>query len=148
MGNNISKTSIYSDIRRILQSARKRVYDAVNSEMVEAYWRIGKRIVEEEQGGAERAKYGKKQLEQLSEQLTVEFGKGFNVRNLRNMRTFYQTYPIRNALRTELNWTHYPSGEVNENISERDRHRIKSILKNVAYTRFMKQQQEAEEGQE
>ena len=61
MDNNISKTSFYSDIRRILQSARKRVYDAVSSEMVYAYWRIGKRIVEEEQGGAERAKYGKKQ---------------------------------------------------------------------------------------
>ena len=107
MGNNINKTSIYSDIRRILQSARKRVYDSVNSEMVYAYWRIGKRIVEEEQGGAERAKYGKKQIEQLSKQLTVEFGKGLSVRNLRNMRSFYQTFPIRNALRTELNWTHY-----------------------------------------
>ena len=106
MGNNINKTSIYSDIRRILQSARKRVYDSVNSEMVYAYWRIGKRIVEEEQGGAERAKYGKRQIEQLSKQLTVEFGKGLSVRNLRNMRSFYQTFPIRNALRTELNWTH------------------------------------------
>ena len=103
MGSNISKTSIYSDIRRILQSARTRVYDAVNSEMVYAYWHIGKRIVEEEQGGAERAKYGKKQIEQLSKQLTVEFGKGLSVRNLRNMRSFYQTFPIRNALRTELN---------------------------------------------
>jgi predicted nuclease of restriction endonuclease-like (RecB) superfamily len=75
--------------------------------MVYAYWHIGKRIVEEEQGGAERAKYGKRQIEQLSKQLTVEFGKGLSVRNLRNMRSFYQTFPIRNALRTELNWTHY-----------------------------------------
>ena len=75
--------------------------------MVYAYWHIGKRIVEEEQDGAERAKYGKRQIEQLSKQLTVEFGKGLSVRNLRNMRSFYQTFPIRNALRTELNWTHY-----------------------------------------
>jgi len=107
MDNSIRTTSFYSDIRRILHSARSRAYTAVNTAMVDAYWHIGKRIVEEEQGGAERAQYGKKQLEQLSEQLTVEFGKGFNVRNLRHMRSFYQTYPIRNALRTELNWTHY-----------------------------------------
>ena len=98
---------LYRAIRDILTAAHSRVYSAVNSAIVDAYWRIGQLIVEYEQGGAERAEYGKKQLEQLAEQLSSEFGKGFDVRNLRNMRAFYQTFPIRNALRTELSWTHY-----------------------------------------
>jgi len=63
--------------------------------------------VEHEQQGQQRAAYGKQQLQQLSKQLTLEFGKGFDVRNLRNMRSFYVTYPNRNAVRTELSWTHY-----------------------------------------
>jgi predicted nuclease of restriction endonuclease-like (RecB) superfamily len=99
--------SLYRAIRDILTAAHSRVYSAVNSAIVDTYWRIGQLIVEYEQGGAERAEYGKKQLEQLAQQLGSEFGKGFDVRNLRNMRAFYQTFPIRNALRTELSWTHY-----------------------------------------
>ncbi len=105
--DNLSNSSLYSDIRDILTSARSRAYSAVNSAMVDAYWQIGQLIVEHEQGGEERAEYGKKQLEQLSERLTSEFGKGFDARNLRNMRAFYQTFPNRNALRTKLSWTHY-----------------------------------------
>lgn len=102
-------SSIYEDIRGIIKEARKKAQVSVNSAMVEAYWSIGERIVEEEQGGEERAEYGKKQLQALSEQLKSEFGKGFDIRNLRNMRTFYQLFPIRYALRTELSWTHYRS---------------------------------------
>lgn len=75
--------------------------------MVQSYWEIGRLIVEEEQQGASRAAYGKQQLQILSEALTARFGKGFDVRNLRNMRQFYLTFPIRNAVRTELSWTHY-----------------------------------------
>lgn len=64
-------------------------------------------IVEDEQQGKNRAVYGKQQLQQLSAQLIKDFGKGFNIRNLSNMRSFYQTFPIWNAVRTELSWTHY-----------------------------------------
>jgi len=105
--NEINNITFYDDICKILKDARNKSYLAVNSAMVNSYWLIGKRIVEEEQKGAQRAKYGKKLLEQLSKKLTFEFGKGFDVRNLRNMRTFYNVFPIWNALRTELSWTHY-----------------------------------------
>ena len=107
--NNRQSSAIYTEISEILQSARNKAYTAINTAMVDAYWLIGRRIVEEEQGGAARAEYGKKQLQQLSKQLTAEFGKGFDVRNLRNMRTFFQIFPNRNALRTDLSWTHYRS---------------------------------------
>ena len=72
--------------------------------MVQAYWEIGKEITE---AVGDRAEYGKQLLQFLSEHLTAEFGKGFTVANLRNMRQFYQTFPNRYALRSELTWTHY-----------------------------------------
>ncbi|MCL1803787.1 MAG: DUF1016 N-terminal domain-containing protein [Eubacteriaceae bacterium] len=72
--------------------------------MVQAYWEIGKEITE---AIGERAEYGKQLLKFLSLQLTAEFGKGFTVANLRNMRQFFQTFPNRYALRSELTWTHY-----------------------------------------
>jgi predicted nuclease of restriction endonuclease-like (RecB) superfamily len=75
--------------------------------MVQAYWHIGRLIVEDEQQGQQRATYGKQQLQQLSEQLTREFGKGFDASNLRNMRSFYLCFPNRDALRHKLSWTHY-----------------------------------------
>ncbi|MCF7967003.1 MAG: PDDEXK nuclease domain-containing protein [Methylobacter tundripaludum] len=98
---------LLSDIRQIIEQARQRVYQTVNSEMVQAYWHIGRLIVEDEQQGQQRATYGKQQLQQLSEQLTREFGKGFDASNLRNMRSFYLCFPNRDALRHKLSWTHY-----------------------------------------
>lgn len=94
-------------ITEVVQSARGQVKQVVNRAMVQAYWEIGRLIVEDEQKGQSRAEYGKQQLQQLSQALTQSLGKGFDIRNLRNMRAFYQAYPIRNALRTELSWTHY-----------------------------------------
>ncbi|VAW49601.1 FIG074102: hypothetical protein [hydrothermal vent metagenome] len=99
----------YPEIFSIVHSAKNKAYTAVNTAMVEAYWLIGKRIVEEEQQGKKRATYGQALLENLAVDLSRDFGKGFSVRNLRNMRAFYQTFPKRNALRTELNWTQYRS---------------------------------------
>ena len=95
------------EIRTLLTQGRKQVAQAVNSAMVLTYWQIGRLIVEDEQQGQTRATYGKGTLKSLSVPLTEEFGKGFDERNLRNMRTFYQTFPIWNAVRTELSWTHY-----------------------------------------
>jgi len=98
--------SLYQDIKRILENARAKVYTAVNFAMVEAYWNIGKSIVEK-QGGAERAEYGTGLLKDLSRQLTLDFGKGFTVTNLSYMRQFYLAFPNYHSLRDELSWTHY-----------------------------------------
>ena len=98
---------IYTEIRETLLTSRRKAYTAVNFAMVQAYWQIGRIIVEHEQNGSLRAEYGKGVLRDVSERLTEEFGKGFDIRNLRNMRSFYTAFPNRNALRTELTWTHY-----------------------------------------
>ncbi len=90
-----------------METARKKVYRTANSEMVIAYWNIGRTIFEEEQKGSSLAGYGKLLLESLSIRLTNEFGKGFDKSNLWNMIGFYKTYPILDALRGELSWTHY-----------------------------------------
>ncbi|PFG52093.1 putative nuclease of restriction endonuclease-like (RecB) superfamily [Marinobacter sp. LV10R520-4] len=94
-------TGLVEPIAQIIEQARGQVRQAVNSVMVHSYWHIGQMIVEHEQQGASRAEYGKQQLQQLSAQLTQRLGKGFDIRNLRNMRAFYQGFPIRDALRTE-----------------------------------------------
>ena len=107
--NPNNQDALYREIREILLSARGKAYRSIGSVMLEAYWEIGKRIVEDEQGGEMRAQYGKAGLERLSKRLTEEFGKGFDIRNLRYMRSFYLKFPIRNALRSELTWTHYRS---------------------------------------
>lgn len=98
---------LYSNIRNILQSARKRVYSAVNFAMVESYWLIGQTIVEHEQHGETRAVYGKGLLKELAARLSVDFGKGFDESNLRYMRLFYRCFPKCDTLRHELTWSHY-----------------------------------------
>ncbi|OGW84082.1 MAG: hypothetical protein A2987_05425 [Omnitrophica bacterium RIFCSPLOWO2_01_FULL_45_10] len=104
---NQTEENIYSKIRQIIESARSGIARAVNTEMVRAYWLIGKTIVEGEQKGKNRAAYGEALLQSLSEKLTRDFGRGFDDSNLRYIRKFYLTFPIRDALRHELSWTHY-----------------------------------------
>jgi predicted nuclease of restriction endonuclease-like (RecB) superfamily len=99
--------ALYASIAEVLQAARMQVRQSVNSAMVQAYWQVGRLIVEDEQQGQARAEYGKAQLSGLADKLTADFGKGFDVTNLRNMRRFYLAYPIRDAVRLELSWTHY-----------------------------------------
>ena len=96
----------YKIIRESVLTAQSKVYTVVNSAMVQAYWEIGQEI-HKACGENDRAGYGKKLLEYLSEQLTKEFGKGFTVTNLRYMRQFYRTFPIRHTLCDELSWSHY-----------------------------------------
>ena len=96
----------YEQIKRILSEARNKVYQTANFAMVEAYWNIGKSIVEQ-QGGEEKAEYGVRLIAELSKQMSTDFGKGFTVANLKNMRQFYLTFPKSYALRSELSWTHY-----------------------------------------
>jgi predicted nuclease of restriction endonuclease-like (RecB) superfamily len=99
--------ALHRQVREILTAARERAWQAVNTVMVDAYWDVGRAIVEDEQAGKQRASYGKRVLEGLAKRLQAEFGKGYDPSNLRNMRAFFVTYPIRDALRRELSWTHY-----------------------------------------
>ncbi len=97
---------IFEEIRGLINTSRNRVYSAVNTEMLNLYWNIGKIIMEIQQGN-ERASYGDAVLEKLSKKLTNEFGKGFSSRNLRTMRKFYLTYPIWKTVSAKLSWSHY-----------------------------------------
>lgn len=99
--------NFYENIKEILQKARENIYTKVNFVMVEAYWHIGEQIVNEEQNGQDRAKYGSFLIEELSAKLTKEFGKGFSKQSLWNMRQFYNTFPILSTLCRELSWSHY-----------------------------------------
>jgi hypothetical protein len=105
----IPSSDFFTDVRGILADARRAAYTAVNSAMVAGYWQIGRRIVEEEQGGFAKSTYGDRLLPELSRALTAEFGKGFSYANLRNFRQFYLTYPqmeICYTLCSKLTWSH------------------------------------------
>ncbi|MDP2830407.1 MAG: PDDEXK nuclease domain-containing protein [Sulfuricellaceae bacterium] len=107
MNNLPAPFSLLSALRELIQQGRQRALRAVDMVQVQTCWEVGRHIVEFEQGGDARAAYGKKLLPRLAEALTREFGRGFDDRNLRNMRAFYQAFPIWHAVRTELSWTHY-----------------------------------------
>lgn len=97
--------TLYDNIRIVLNTARKHSLMAVNKAMVDAYWTVGKLIVEA-QGGSEKATYGANMINAISERLTKEFGRGFTATNLRYMRQFYLAFPIRHAVSDKLSWTH------------------------------------------
>lgn len=103
----MTDTVLFQSIRNIIYESRQRVYRMANSALLQTYWQIGQLIVEEEQQGKATAIYGKETLKSMSIKLTLEFGKGFDDSNLRNMRAFYNAFPICDALRHELSWTHY-----------------------------------------
>ncbi len=103
----VIEENLYTHIKNILDLARTKVYKAINSSMVQAYWEIGRTIVEEEQKGSQNAEYGVALMVKLSKRLTKDFGKGFDPTNLRNMRQFYELFPIRDTLCRELTWSHY-----------------------------------------
>ena len=99
--------TLFETIKQILDDARANAYRAVNFSMIQAYWNIGRVIVEEEQNGKARAGYGKHLLSKLSQKLTKNFGKGFTITNLKYMRQFHLTFPKSHALRDQLSWTHH-----------------------------------------
>ncbi|MCB6345866.1 PDDEXK nuclease domain-containing protein [Enterocloster lavalensis] len=96
----------YLSIRSYVIDAQKQIYVAVNQAMVTAYWNIGKALYEV-CGEKDRAPYGKQVLKYISERLIKEFGKGFSVQGLRNMRQFYLAFPKHSTLWSELSWSHY-----------------------------------------
>jgi predicted nuclease of restriction endonuclease-like (RecB) superfamily len=103
----MDQTQLLDSIKKVITESRQRVFRMANTALLQTYWQIGKLIIDEEQNGNEKAEYGKATLRNLAKQLTLEFGKGFDDSNLRNMRSFYKAFPIRDALRHELSWTHY-----------------------------------------
>jgi len=113
---NLKTETIYNEIKTFLENARTQAYKAINSAMVLRLLEIGRLIVEQEQNGEAKSKYGQALIKELSKRLTHDFGKGFTVTNLKYMRQFYLTFPISHAvrdqsdmsaLRPELSWTHY-----------------------------------------
>ena len=98
---------LYQSVRKVIEQARVFVSVAANTAIVRQNWEIGRLIVEEEQGGKRKAEYGKAQLVGLANLLTSEYGSGYDASNLRYMRQFYLAFPICDALRHELSWTHY-----------------------------------------
>ena len=104
--NNNEINNIFNAIKQLVINSKNKVYSAVNTEMLNLYWNIGKAIMEIQQGD-ERANYGDAVLEKLSEKLTAEFGKGFSKRNLERMRKFYIYFPIATTVSSQLSWSHY-----------------------------------------
>ena len=98
--------TFYTSIKELLEQARKRAYQNIQNEMVSAYWQIGKMIIEK-QDGQERAKYGDGLIKELSIKMTKDFGKGFDVTNLKRMRQFYTLFRKGATVRHQLSWSHY-----------------------------------------
>ncbi|MCB0409283.1 MAG: DUF1016 family protein [Flavobacteriales bacterium] len=121
MADKLEKTNFFKQAIDLLHAARQQVVKQVNLTMVQTYFEIGRMIVEEEQQGKDRAEYGKGLLKGLSESLTDEFGKGFSIRNIEQMRKFYLTYSITQTMSADseksiqqtvstnfqLSWSHY-----------------------------------------
>jgi len=122
-------TNFVIEIKTLLNQARNKVYKSVNSIMTQTYFEIGKRIVQEEQRGKSRADYGKNLLKNLSDELTKEFGKGFSVANLKNMRQFYLTFENRQTVSSEfkLSYSHYIFLSRIQNVDKRNFYEIEAI---------------------
>jgi len=151
-----TQADFYNKIVNLLKEARKGVVQTVNKTMVYTYFEIGRMIVEEEQKGKERAAYGKQILKGLSEKLRLEFGKGFSVTNLKQMRQFYLSYSIGQTLSDEfeksetvslnfntpdfqLSWSHYLFLTKIDNINERKFYEIEAINNNWSVRELQRQ---------
>jgi len=126
---NIVSATLSLEIKELLYQAKSKVYKSINSTMTLVYWEIGKKIVEEEQEGSQRATYGKSIIKNLSIELTKEFGKGFSGDNLENMRKFYLAYPKSETVSRKfgLSWSHYIFLSRMINQDERDFYEIESV---------------------
>ncbi|MBI4621239.1 MAG: hypothetical protein HY739_13960 [Desulfobacterales bacterium] len=141
MTKEIASNNLYSKIAEILKAARQTVVRAVNQTMVYTYYEIGRMIVEGEQQGKERAEYGKQVLKELSKQLTIDFGKGFSVDNLQNMRQFFLTYSIyeTTSRKIVLSWSHYLKLMRIENHDERSFYEIECVTNNWSLKELQRQ---------
>ncbi|MEI8570798.1 DUF1016 family protein [Methylomonas sp. LW13] len=94
MNTPVNIQPLFDQVRQVIDHAHQQLRHTVNDLMVQSYWHIGRLIIDDEQGGAHRAEYGKQTLKQLSEKLSAEYGKGFSPQNLWNFRQFYLEFPI------------------------------------------------------
>ena len=135
------KKDIYKEIRGLLKSARENIVSTINSTMAKTYFLIGKKIVEEEQNGEERAEYGEELVKNLSLKLTKEFGKGFSKRNLWQMKQFYLVYSKVQTLSAQfkLSWSHYLILMRMENLDERNFYEIEAIQNNWSLRELRRQ---------
>ncbi len=126
---NPTNKQFIQEIKTLLHSARSRAYQSINEIMTKTYFEVGRRIVEEEQKGKSRADYGKELLKNLSIELTKEFGKGFSVANLKNMRQFYLAFKNRQTASSEfkLSYSHYIFLSRIKNDDERNFYEIEAI---------------------
>ncbi len=104
---NHKYATLIADIGSLLEQGRRQAYNAVNSILVQTYWEVGKRIVEYEQKGKEKAEYGSALLDKLAGDLTLRYGKGFSRRNVLDMRRFYLNYQNWQTVSAKLSWSHY-----------------------------------------
>ncbi len=135
----IGNTKLVNEVKGIINLSRENAVRKVDSERTMMYWKIGKRIFEEEQDGKDRADYGKYIIKLLAQKLQPEFGSGFSYRNLNWYRQFYRMFPIVSALRTQLNWTQYKLLLSVENEDKRNFYIAESI-KNHWSSRQMERQ--------
>ncbi|MDP2722723.1 MAG: PDDEXK nuclease domain-containing protein [Bacteroidales bacterium] len=140
-GLNRQIDTFYTKILDLLKSAHKTVYQSVNKTMVETYFKIGRLIVDEEQQGEEKAKYGQNLINGLSKRLSDEFGKGFSATNLKQMRSFYLTYSKGQTVSDEfkLSWSHYIKLMRIDDENERKFYEIESIKSNWSINELQRQ---------
>lgn len=124
---HIKTNSLLDDARRIIESSRANSVRSVDFCRVMMYWNLGRRIFEEEQQGKERADYGAYLVQDLARTLEVEYGSGFGKRQLEQSRQFYRSYPIANALRSQLNWTQYRLLIQIDNNDKREYYELESV---------------------
>lgn len=130
--SNFPSSEILRDARSIIESARNDAIRSVDFSRVQMYWRLGKRIFEEEQQGKERADYGAYIVKTLAKNLEKEYGSGFGVRQLERARQFYRMYPIASTVRTQLNWSQYKLLLAIQDPDKREYYELESI--NNAWT--------------
>lgn len=142
MGNlnkNKGYDKLIESIGSIYTKAKSNVASAINAEMLNAYWEIGKYIVEFEQDGKQRAEYGTKLLERLSKDLTLMFGKGFSLSNIKRMRQFYNEYKNSATLSHQLSWSHYIELLKIDDKLERSFYEKQSLLENWSIRELKRQ---------
>lgn len=137
--SKIWSAQIISQISETYKSGQKKALQAVNSTLVETYWKIGQYIVEFELKGADRATYGNKLIDTLAKDLFFEHGRGFSVSNINNMRLFYTQYPIGETLSRKLGWSHYFELLKIDNSTERLFYEKKSIQENWSIRELKRQ---------
>jgi len=137
--NNTEYTGLIDQMSSIYVSGKIKATTAVNTAMLEAYWQIGQYIVEFEQEGQAKAKYGRGLLDNLSKDLSILHGKGFSLSNLTRMRQFFLAYPIYAELPHKLSWTHWVELLKIDNTIERSFYIQQTILENWSTTELIRQ---------